>query len=131
MPKIVDIPPALPKRPYDKTDEETNADVAAQVKAHFAPKKPEPKPVYNEKTKKWAKSFLEQPSQISMNLESDYDLEIIKQAQKKKNHKCKKREASCPARSTEESIGRPAQSHFRPRQGLQSLNGYGHANNRP
>src|SRR3954463_14147947 len=55
-----------------------------QVKAHFAPKKPEPKPVYNEKTKKWAKSFLEQPSQISMNLESDYDREIIKQAQKKK-----------------------------------------------
>ena len=58
--------------------------MAAQVKAHFAPKKPEPKPVYNEKTKKWAKSFLEQPSQISMNLESDYDREIIKQAQKKK-----------------------------------------------
>src|SRR3954470_9494289 len=83
-PKIVDIPPDLPKRPYDKTDEETNTDVAAQVKAHFAPKKPDPKPVYNEKTKKWAKSFLEQPSQISMNLESDYDREIIKQAQKKK-----------------------------------------------
>ena len=83
-PKIVDIPPALPKRPYDKTDEETNADVAAQVQAHFAPKKPEPKTVYDEKTKKWAKSFLEQPSQISMNLESDYDREIIKQEKKKK-----------------------------------------------
>src|SRR4051812_26161843 len=61
-PKIVDIPPALPKRPYDNTDEETNVDVAAQVKAHFAPKKPKPKPVHNKKNKKWAKSFLEQPS---------------------------------------------------------------------
>src|SRR3954467_8289265 len=84
-PKIVDIPPALPKRPYDKTDEETNADVAAQVKAHFAPKKPEPKPVYNEKTKKWAKSFLDQPSQISMNLKSYYDWEILSKHRRKKS----------------------------------------------
>ena len=78
--KIVDMPPPLPKRSYDKTNEELEADVAAYTKAFFAPKKPEPKQVHDEKTKKWAKSFLEQPSQISMNQKSDYDREIIKQA---------------------------------------------------
>ena len=48
----------LPKRPYDMTVEENKAIVDAQVKTHFAPKMPDPKPVYDEKAKKWAKEFL-------------------------------------------------------------------------
>jgi hypothetical protein len=54
--------------------------VAAYNKTFFSPKKPEQKPVYDAKTKKWAKSFLEQPSQISMNLPSDYGRELTKLA---------------------------------------------------
>ena len=125
--KIVDIPPAPPKRPYDRTVEENRAEVAAYNKAFFAPKKPEPPQVFDEKTKKWAKSFLEQPSQISMNLESDYNREIMKQgrvkAKQDKKNNCKKRETNSPAGTTKKSIGRPAHSEFRYRQGLQSRYG--------
>ena len=70
----------LPIRPYDRTVAENAAEVAAYNKAFFAPKKPEQKPVYDEKSKKWRKSFLEQPSQISMNLPSDYGRELTKLA---------------------------------------------------
>lgn len=62
------------------TVEENAAAVAAYNKSFFAPKKPEPKKVYDEKSIKWAKSFLAQPSQISMNLPSDYGRELKKQA---------------------------------------------------
>jgi hypothetical protein len=41
----------LPQRAYDRTDEENKVISDAQVKAHFAPKKPEPKPTYSEKDK--------------------------------------------------------------------------------
>ena len=58
----------------------TEAEVAAYNKSLFSAKKPEPKKVYDEKTKKWAKSWLAQPSQISMNLPSDYFRELNKQA---------------------------------------------------
>jgi hypothetical protein len=44
----------LPQRAYDRTLEETNVISDAQVKVHFAPKKPEAKPTYSEKDKKWA-----------------------------------------------------------------------------
>ena len=37
---LVDIPPPLPKRSYDKTDEETDADVAAYNKAFLHQKSP-------------------------------------------------------------------------------------------
>ena len=70
----------LPIRPYDRTVAENAAEVAAYNKAFFAPKKPEQKPVYDEKSKKWRKSFVEQPSKISMNLPSDYGRELTKLA---------------------------------------------------
>ena len=77
----------LPKRPYDKTVEENAAEVAAQVQAHFAPKMPEPKQIFDEKTKKWAKEFIEQPAKYKMNLRSDYEREIIKQDAKRRQNK--------------------------------------------
>ena len=76
----------LPIRPYDRTEAENAAEVAAYNKTFFAPKKPEQKPVYDEKTKKWRKSFLEQPSQISMNLQSDYGRELSKLARAQSEH---------------------------------------------
>ena len=96
--------------PYDMTVEENKAIVDAQIKAHFWPKMPQPKQVYDEKAKKWAKEFLEQPAQYKMNLRSDYDRELIKQMRlksEKKKNKCKKRETNSPARRTETSIGPP------------------------
>ena len=85
--KIVDIPSVPPKRPYDRTEAENAEVVAAYNKAFFAPKKPEPKMVYDEKAKKWAKSFLDGPSQISMNLPSDYGRELkrLARAQSEQN----------------------------------------------
>ena len=46
--------------------------VAAEVKAHLAPRKPVEKQTFDAKTIKWAKDFIEQPSQIQMNLPDDY-----------------------------------------------------------
>src|SRR4051812_1453991 len=54
------------------TDEETKAISDAQVKAFFAPKAPEPKQIFDLKAKKWAKGFLEQPSQYEINKADDY-----------------------------------------------------------
>jgi len=87
--KIVDIPSVPPKRPYDMTEAEIAAEVAAYNKSHFAPKKPEPKKVFDQRTKKWAKSMLVQPSQTSMNLDSDYGRELSKlsRAQSEENKK--------------------------------------------
>jgi hypothetical protein len=49
------------------------------VKAHFAPKKPEPKPTYIKKDKKWAMGMLTQPTQYKMSLPLDYTHEIERQ----------------------------------------------------
>ena len=46
--------------------------VAAEVKGQLAPRKPEEKQTFNPKTIYWAKEFIEQPSQIQMNLPDDY-----------------------------------------------------------
>jgi hypothetical protein len=70
--KLPRAPPPLPKRTYDKSDKEIDEAVAAYNKQHFAPKKPEEKPVYDPKTKKWVISFLEQPSQEEINRKDDY-----------------------------------------------------------
>ena len=85
--RIPKAPKPLPKRAYDKTVEENAAEVAAQVQAHFAPKMPEPKQIFDEKNKKWAKEFIEQPAKYKMNLRSDYDREILKQDFKSENKK--------------------------------------------
>jgi len=66
------VQPPLPKRAYDKTDEELKASVDADVQIHFAPKKPEPKQTFSAKEKKWAKAFIEHPSQIEINRPDDY-----------------------------------------------------------
>jgi hypothetical protein len=42
----------LPQRAYDQTDEEVKVISDAKVKAHFAPKVPEPKPTSNESARK-------------------------------------------------------------------------------
>ena len=44
----------------------------AEVKKQLAPKKKEPKQKIDEKTKKWAKSFIEKPSQVELNKPDDY-----------------------------------------------------------
>jgi len=74
------VPPAPPKRPYDLTDEETAVIVAAEVKAHFAPRKPDEKQTFDPKTIRWAKDFIEQPSQIQMNLPDDYSRTLRRSA---------------------------------------------------
>jgi hypothetical protein len=58
----------LPQRAYDRTDEENKVISDAQVKAHFAPKNPEPKPTYCEKDKNWAMGMLTQPAQYKLSL---------------------------------------------------------------
>ena len=69
----------LPVLPYHRTPEETKAWVKADTKKQLAPKQLPPKQTFTEEQKKWAKGMLEQPSQISMNLPSDYEREIGKQ----------------------------------------------------
>jgi hypothetical protein len=62
----------LPVRPYDRTPEENEAWVKADTKSQLAPKQPPPKQIFSEKDKKWAKGFLEQPSQYDINKDDDY-----------------------------------------------------------
>ena len=54
----------------------------------------EPKPVYSDKQKQWAKSFLNTPSQAAKNLPDDYARELRKQAlmMKKKKDLAEKQE---------------------------------------
>jgi hypothetical protein len=52
----------------------------AKVKAFFAPKQPEPKPIYTEKQKKWAIGMLTAEPQYKQNLSSDYKREIERQS---------------------------------------------------
>jgi hypothetical protein len=71
----------LPQRSYDRTTpEETKVISDAEVKAHFAPKKPEPKLTYSEKDKKWALDMLTQLAQYKLSLPSDYKCEIERQS---------------------------------------------------
>jgi hypothetical protein len=53
---------------------------AAEVKAHFAPKVPEPKPTYSEKDKKWAMDMPTIEAQYMSSLPSDYKHEIERQS---------------------------------------------------
>jgi hypothetical protein len=50
------------------------------VKAHFAPKVPEPKPTYSEKDKKWAMDMLTTEPQYKRSLPLDYKHEIERQS---------------------------------------------------
>jgi hypothetical protein len=70
----------LPKRAYDRTTEENEAIVRAEVKAFLAPKVPEPKPTYTQKQKDWAYAMLTAEPQYKMNLPSDYKREIERQS---------------------------------------------------
>jgi hypothetical protein len=70
----------LPQRAYDQTHEESEAILAAELKAHFALKLPEPKPTFSEKVKKWAYGMLTKPAQYKMNLPSDYKRKIERQS---------------------------------------------------
>jgi hypothetical protein len=70
----------LPQRAYDRTDEENKVISNAQLKAHFAPKKPEPKLTYIEKDKNWAMGMITQPTQYKLRLPSDYKCEIERQS---------------------------------------------------
>jgi hypothetical protein len=70
------------------TVEENKVEVAAQVKAHFAPKKPEAKVQLDPKVIEHFREMVTQPPQYKMNLRSDYEREIIKQdAQRRQNKK--------------------------------------------
>jgi len=98
VPKTTKVPepslkPLIP-RPWELDDEEIDAAVAADVekwKADIkAKREPEPKPVFSEKEKKWAKSFLTTPSQAEKNMPDDYGRELRRQAEKLKADKGKK-----------------------------------------
>jgi hypothetical protein len=62
----------LPQRAYDRTDMESHAISVAKMKAHFAPKVPEPKLTYIEKDKKWDMDMLTTEPQYKRSLPSDY-----------------------------------------------------------
>ena len=55
------------------TDEETKAHVDAEVKAHFASKKPQPKEKIPEETRQHFVDMLERPPAHVANRPSDYD----------------------------------------------------------
>ena len=60
-------------------------------------KEPEPKQVFTEKQKKWAKDFLTTPSQAELNMPDDYGHELRRQAKilkEEKEESKKKRETS-------------------------------------
>jgi hypothetical protein len=112
----------LPKRAYERTLKETNAISDAQVKAHFAPKKPEAKPTYSEQDKKWAMGMLTQPPHYKMNLPSDYTREIERQSDlAAKAKKVQKAGNKFPS-SENRRISRPPPPLQYP-YGLQSRNG--------
>ncbi|KAK1666218.1 hypothetical protein QYE76_054377 [Lolium multiflorum] len=88
VPKTTKVPepslkPLLP-RPWERSAEEVDAAAAAhheKWKAEMkAEREPEPKPVFSEKQKKWAKSFLSTPSQAEKNMPDDYGRELRRQA---------------------------------------------------
>ena len=65
-------PLALDIRAYDMTDAETEAYVKADVKRQLAPKNKPQKQTFDPETIKWAKGFIEQPSQYEINKPDDY-----------------------------------------------------------
>ncbi|KAK1643761.1 hypothetical protein QYE76_061566 [Lolium multiflorum] len=74
----------LTPRPWELSVEENAAVVAAQHEKWQADckkkREPEPKQVFSEKEKSWAKSFLNTPSQAAKNLPDDYERELRSQA---------------------------------------------------
>ena len=116
----------LPVLPYHMTPEKTEAWVKANTKRQLAPKQLPPKQTFTEKQNKWAKGMLEHPSQISMNLPSDYEREILKQnalSNEKKKTSAKSGKQIPQLGEQKKSIGPPAHSDFRYRKGLQSRYG--------
>ena len=74
----------LPTRPWERSAEEVDAAAAADLEKWKADckkkREPEPKPVFSDEQKKWAKSFLSTPSQAAKNLPNDYARELRRQA---------------------------------------------------
>jgi hypothetical protein len=66
------------------TKEELNMEVLADVRRQFAPKQPSPKQVFTTSQKKWATSFLTQPSQYDLNKPDDYTRYLDKQVEASK-----------------------------------------------
>jgi hypothetical protein len=52
----------------------------AEVKSHFTPKVPEPKPTYTQRQKKWAIGMLTTEAQYKRSLPSNYKHEIERQS---------------------------------------------------
>ena len=88
VPKTTKVPePSLkppPTRPWERSAEEVDAAAAADLEKWKADckkkREPEPKPVFSDEQKKWAKSFLNTPSQAAKNLPNDYARELRRQA---------------------------------------------------
>ena len=87
VPKKTRVPepslkPLLP-RPWELSDDETKLAAASQYEKWKADtkakKEPEPKQVFTEKEKKWAKDFLTTPSQAELNMPDDYGRELRRQ----------------------------------------------------
>ena len=95
VPKKTKVPEVslkpLPTRPWESSAEEVEAGAAADLEKWKASVKRkiegEPKPVYSDKEKQWAKSFLNTPSQVAKNLPDDYLRELRRQALAFKNRK--------------------------------------------
>ena len=66
------IPPSPPIRAWDRTVEENEAIVQAEVKQHFTRKKKPQKQTFDPETIKWATGFLTHPSQYEINKPDDY-----------------------------------------------------------
>ena len=88
VPKTTKVPEPslkpLPTRPWERSAEEVDAAAAADLEKWKADckkkREPEPKPVFSDEQKKWAKSFLSTPSQAAKNLPNDYARELRRQA---------------------------------------------------
>ena len=89
VPKTTTVPepslkPLLP-RPWELSEAETKLAAAAHYEKWKADtkanKEPEPKQVFTEKQKKWAKDFLTTPSQVELNMPDDYGRELRRQAE--------------------------------------------------
>ena len=93
----------LPIRPYDRTDEETDMIVKAECVAQLQKKKPEPAPVYTEKQKAYALSFLNTKSQYDLHHKpDDYRRTLQKEVKKSKSS----RSASGSKSSSQSATGK-------------------------
>ena len=95
VPKTTRVPepslkPLLP-RPWELSEAETKLAASADYEKWKADmkaiKEPEPKQVFTEKQKKWAKDFLTTPSQAELNMPDDYGHELRRQAKILKEEK--------------------------------------------